>query len=100
MSITLKKNDYKTSFIFNCLTNTMCVPLVAASVVFELISLQTQLRVGGGDCIIEDASSGRVRYDFKPGELQVSGKYQGKVTIRLPQGAKRESTFFKIEIVN
>ena len=96
--IPLYKNDYETAIVFTAKTRDRIIPLMGSRVVLDFISKATNQRIGGGDCEIIDASLGRARYTFKPHELAQVGEYQGKVTVELPQGARRDSLALDFEI--
>lgn len=97
--ITLFQNDYETTLKINIQSKERPVVLVGSKVYFELISKKRNEKIGGGECKIEDAGRGVVRYKFNAGELQVPGEYQGKVTIQLAQGAERDSLVLEIVII-
>lgn len=97
--IILKKDDYKTNFIFECKSNDTLIPLIGSKVMFEFISKSTGSKVGGGECLILDSERGLVKYDFKEPELFILGEYQGRVTIELAQGSKRESITIEFKII-
>jgi hypothetical protein len=100
MAITLYKNDYGTPLIFNARTKDKAVPLVASKVIFTFTSKATNQRVGGGDCEVLDVAAGKVKYTFKEGELAQEGEFQGKITVELAQGARRDGVAMDFTIVD
>jgi hypothetical protein len=98
--IPLLKDDYETPIIFTTKTRGKIIPLVGSRVIFEFISKATNQKIGGGDCEIVDAGLGQVRYTFKAPELAHPGDYQGRVTIDLSQGAKREGLALEFVVIN
>ena len=98
--IVLKKNDYGTPILFKIRTNEKEIPLIGSKVIFDFISKDTNKRIGGGECKITDEALGQALYEFKDGELAQAGEYQGKVTIDLSQGAKREGLTLEFNVID
>jgi len=96
--IYLKKGDYATPILFRIQTKEAKVALIGSKVIFDFISKNTNKKIGGGECKIVDEAQGEALYEFKEPELAIPGQYQGKVTIDLSQGAKREALTLEFEI--
>ena len=97
--IPLFKEDYGTPIVFTAKTKDKIIPLINSKVIFDFISKATNQRIGGGECEIIDAGQGKAKYTFKAPELALVGQFQGKATIDLSQGAKREALVLEFEIV-
>jgi len=97
--ITLFKDDYETPILFNVQARGKNIPLIGSKVVFDFISKATNQRIGGGDCEIKDVNLGKAQYAFKAPELAQLGDFQGKITVDLTQGAKREGLALEFKVV-
>ena len=97
--IPLFKDDYEIPLVFIAKANDKIIPLIGSKVMFDFISKATNKRIGGGECEILDAATGKAKYQFKAGELTQLGEYQGKVVIDLSQGARRETIALEFQII-
>jgi len=97
--IPLIQNDYETPLVFHTKVKDRIIPLVGSKVVFDFISKATGQKVGGGECKILDEASGMAQYTFKEGELAQLGEYQGKTTIDLTQGARRDGIALNFKVI-
>jgi hypothetical protein len=97
--ITLIKGNYKTPLIFHVKTHDVKVPLVGSRVLFSFVSKETGKRIGGGECKVIDVASGMCKYEWKEGELDDCGEYQGNGLVELAQGATRPAVAIDFVIV-
>jgi hypothetical protein len=97
--ITLFKEDYGTPIVFTAKTRDKVIPLIGSKVIFDFISKATNQRIGGGECEIIDVNQGKAKYIFKAPELASIGEFQGRVTIDLTQGARREGLALEFSVV-
>jgi len=100
MPITLKKDDYENSTIeITAKVGDKMIPLTGSKVLFAFIAKSTNKKIGGGECEIVNAGAGKAKYSFKKPELSQAGDYQGRFTIDLSQGAKRDGLALDFKIV-